>query len=124
MGEDAGVGEEGRGAAGVEEGGTPGVGRSRCGGGRRGQRRSVRAGASPREQLRRGAPASGLGGGGTDEQLVATASWGAWLGRATPRAARKGVAASVSLPPERGRTVWSGLSDVGQVDKDKLRASE
>ena len=44
-------------------------------------------------------------------------------GGAAPRAAREGVAASVSLLPERGRIVWSGLSNVGQAVKDKQRAS-
>ena len=44
-------------------------------------------------------------------------------GGATPRAAREGAAASVSLLPERGRIVWSGLSNVGQAVKDKQRAS-
>ena len=41
----------------------------------------MRAGAAPHEQLGRGAPTSGLGGGGTGERFVATASGGARLGR-------------------------------------------
>jgi len=41
----------------------------------------VRTGAAPCEHLGRDAPASGLGGGGTGEHLIATASGGARLGR-------------------------------------------
>jgi len=90
---------------------TPGSGKERF---ERGGAARVAQEGCAGERPRRGAAVSG-------SLLLRAGAHGS--GGAAPRAAREGAAASISLLPEWGRTVWSGRSDVGQVNKDNA-ASE